>query len=674
MEFKEFNQKLQNHCKELFKESNVLFFTDVNKDELWETYLNSFPDGTNEIFRKRREHDCSCCKQFIRAFGNVVVISNNEIKSIWDFDSGSTTYQPVINALAKFVKDALIKDVFVTKEKAFGVEKNHEKDGDKIRTWHHFRIDLPKQFTYKGAKSEAFVMGDYRESKNAFKRSLEELSQDSIETVLDLISQKSLYKGEEWKDVLSKFLILHKEYQNVLNKENYCWLKSIEVGPVISRIKNHSIGVLLSDISSGMDLNEAVSRYEAIVAPTNYKRSKPIFTKQMLEKAKQKIQEMGFMPSLSRRHAKLDDITINNILFANRDVQAKMTGDVFDELNKEVSVKSKNFDKVEEVDVDIFVKDILPKADSIELLFENKHIPNLVSLVAPENKDSKNMFKWNNNFSWAYAGNITDSMKQRVKAAGGNVEGVLRFSIQWNEEGNNNNDFDAHCIEPNNNKICFSAMKSFRTGGWLDVDITNPGKKVAVENISYSNLDKMIPGQYTFMVHNYNHRGGRSGFQAEIEFDGQIHSFSYNKDINHNAYIKVVEVTLTKDKKFVIKPLLKSETAARTEWNIITGQFHSVEVCMFSPNYWDEQKGIGHKHYFFMLKDCKNDTSPNGFFNEFLNEDLREHRKVFEALGSKMKVKYSDQQLSGLGFSATKRNEVVCKVKGSFNRTIKVKF
>ena len=43
-------------------------------------------------------------------------------------------------------------------------------------------------------------------------------------------------------------------------------------------------------------------------------------------------------------------------------------------------------------------------------------------------------------------------------------------------------------------------------------------------------------------------------------------------------------------------------------------------------------------------------------------------------IGSKMSVKTSDNQLSGIGFSSTKRNSIMCKIKGHVDRMLEITF
>ncbi len=61
-------------------------------------------------------------------------------------------------------------------------------------------------------------------------------------------------------------------------------------------------------------------------------------------------------------------------------------------------------------------------------------------------------------------------------------------------------------------------------------------------------------------------------------------------------------------------------------------------------------------------------------FNEYLVQELYDHRRVMEALGGQMRVESTEDQLSGVGFALDKRAEVVVKVSGSTERVFKIKF
>jgi hypothetical protein len=348
-----------------------------------------------------------------------------------------------------------------------------------------------------------------------------------------------------------------------------------------------------------------------------------------------------------------------------------METNAFDKLVKATPEKSKNFDRVDEVPVDTFVENILPKSESIEVMFENRHAGNLVSLIAPVDPTANLLFKWPNNFSWAYAGDVADSIKERVKAAGGDVTGDLRCSLSWF----NYDDLDLHLREPGGLEIYYSNKLSRSTGGNLDVDMNAGGNesRSSVENICYPDKNRMKNGTYILSVHQYRRRETIDvGFEAEMEFNGQVWSFGYDKPLRQDERVLVAKFIYSQNELEIIDSLPSSKTSKEV-WGIHTNHFHRVKMVMLSPNHWDGH-GVGNRHLFFIVDGCLNDKPARGFFNEYLSQDLNEYRKVFEVLGAQMKAPVTSDQLSGFGFSSTKRNNILCRVKGSFNRVIKVVF
>lgn len=145
MEFVEMRNKLMENFAEMTKDATHLFEVNVDKDEMWNLYLDSFPVGTNEIYRERREHDCSCCRQFIKSIGNAVVIKDNKITTIWDFETNDNTYQPVLNALSTFIKSHAVSDIYVSKFKKIGTMQNYEEmENGRMHEWSHFFLELPE--------------------------------------------------------------------------------------------------------------------------------------------------------------------------------------------------------------------------------------------------------------------------------------------------------------------------------------------------------------------------------------------------------------------------------------------------------------------------------------------------------------------------------------------------
>lgn len=630
-----------------------LFVTQPDNNLVWEVYLAAFPPGSNPIYRERTEHDCSCCKQFVRNIGNVVAVVEGKLQSVWDLQGLPYPYQDVADAMADFVRASAITGLFRAAEHSYGAEVTYELlESGSSKAWNHFHAKIAsKHFSKTGDKDR----GDYATSVAVFKRGLTELLPSAFNTVIDLIEAKALYRGEEHLPALQKFQELQQHHlllQGQKGQDQFHWLNA---NLPAARFRNTAIGTLIQDLSEGVELEAAVRSFEAKVAPTNYKRTSALITPAMIKQAMVTIGELGLETALERRFATIHDISVNNVLWVDGSVRGQMKGGLEGLLLEEATpVAVNNKQAPEAIGIDDFMAKIVPQAKTMSIFVAGTMQNNFMSLTAPVHADAQPLFKWANNFGWSYNGNITDSIKEKVKRAGGNTEAKLRVSLSWF----NSDDLDIHCHGPEGHT--YFAQKN----GVLDVDMNAWGPKSStdpVENLSWTRPGN---GEYHIVVNQYARRmTERPGFVIEVENNGQIMQFSYPKGVIGDVKALTFRVQDGIITDLTVCPGLSGGGISQQKWGIATEQFVKVNTLMFSPNHWDDQR-IGNKHWFFMLDGCLNDEPTRGIYNEFLKSELDVHRKVFEVLGNKTKCLPTAEQLSGLGFSSTRGDTVLVQVQG----------
>lgn len=652
-DFKKFASSFKTNFDKFLKEDE-LYRVAISGQDIWDAYLAAFPEGTNDIFRVRTYHDGSYDRNVLRQIGNVVAIKNGKIVSIFRIAHLEYPYNEVCQKLADMVEASHIASVFRINQKKLGHLKTTEMIEDRVHTWNHFHADISGKYYTQHVGEE---VGRIDSKVGVFKRGLNELTIDALETTLQLIDDNLLYRGAEYKDRVKAFLNTKKNYDKSDNKDVFVWSSRPD------DFKNTVIGKLVSDLSENVDLERAVTAFERFVAPTNYKRSKSLITPRMIKEASKTIKELDLEDALERRLANIQDITVNNVLWVDSEARQKMKGNALDQLLETVSAKPQyNKQTPEVIKMEDFYK-ILPNVTSMELLVKSSLKKNLMALTAPVHEDSEGIFKWDNNFGWSYIGNITDSIKERVKTAGGNIDARLRVSLAWF----NRDDLDIHANCPDGH-IYFGNKK-----GILDVDMNvSTTVRNAVENLSWV---QPRDGIYKIKVNNYTNRETTDvGFVIEVENNGSTRQFTYDKEVSDGETVEVIEFTV-KDEVITSLKILngKEEGISEDIWGIKTETFVPVETILNSPNHWDGNK-IGNKHWFFILKDCASDEPMRGIYNEFLSEKLQKHRKVFEVLGDKTKCKVTDNHLAGIGFSETKGESVVVRVSGKkLNKTFEIK-
>lgn len=456
---KPFNELIQQKFAEM-QQNSKLFRCNLTGDQIWDLYINSFSPEDNPVFRdpNSSEHNCNHCKNFIRRYGNIVALNENyEPVTMFDVEIEGE-YKNTARVLTQTIKKAGIASVFfetfdelnslpyescTKKNERFqlGVAKNvkrytkeeAEKYGvvkpNEIREFHHLHLFLNKEFVDSSGKSAEAIVGEFKDAKSVFQRAMETIPLDTLELVRDLINQGSLLDGTTHLFKVEQMILVKKLYDSLAPKqrENWCWVYSYRFP--LAKFRNELIGVLCTELAEGEELNKACQNWNKRVDPANYMKAVAPITKKQIEEAKKFVEENGYEQSFQRRVATTDDIKVSEILHSNIGNGKLKNVSIFDNV-KSTSTRHKRseFEGVEEVGIEKFMTSILPTCTSVEALLLNQHEGNMMTLTTSSGNEGKPIFKWDNNYSWSYNGNLAgkSQIKEEVKSKGGGS----RWSIE----------------------------------------------------------------------------------------------------------------------------------------------------------------------------------------------------------------------------------------------------
>lgn len=662
----DFEQKVKDKFDTLVEEGFVLFRTDVDKEILWDAYLNTLPsyDGG------RDHYNCNACRHFIQRYGGLAIIGADGIirSALWDKDDFPYFFKPSAKKMKELVENANIMDVFKTDERTLGIPRTGE--------WTHLSVKVPvghSSINRDRLNNAGQMMAKSKEEFSLLGRTLAKYDIATIDQAINILESNALYRGDRYLGTVKWFKEI-KEIRAALSgkkAKNFLWLTIATTPESKLHIGASMLGTLLDDIQSGLyNFDTIKRRFEEKMDPSNYQRSQSAPTQGAVKEAERVVAQLGIADSLQRRYATLAEIPEQLWVPQAAKVEMRQKAQTAQGVFGNIVTKEKQnmIDRNEPIVTptvtmtwEKFTRTILPEALSIEAKVESAN--NLMALVTAQNPESENILLWNNPFSWYYHGGVDATIKQRVEQAGGQYENNdIRCSLLWN----NYSDLDLHCITPRGNHIYFGAKR--HDGGWLDIDMNvSPDTEEPVENIRFSK-GMAQPGVYEFKVKNYTDRNRACNpFKVELEVEGIVYTYE-GIATNERFYETVFKFHYTpgQEPRMIVDGNSSGLTTSIDNWNIDRG-YQKVNMIVKSPNLWGENpvESAGN-HTFFLLEGCK-DTAEGkgrGFFNEMLKPELRPIRKTLEAFTAQTFIEGLDEASAcGLGFSKEKPWNLTLKVK-----------
>jgi hypothetical protein len=358
--------------------SDQLFTTDVDKCELWNAYLEAFPES------QRQYHNCSACREFIKRFGTLAVIeAGRVVPAFWDGELAPALYEPSIAALAKLVKRARVTGVFLSKEATWGRPETG--------VWRHLAVRSTRIFKHP-LLTAVQAMAEKREDFAQVMRAIDEFSVDTVGQAVTLLRSESLYRSEkvlgvaEWLDAIHSSIA-----KNPSGRANTVW-GAVAMAPAgFCHPRSSMIGTLLEDIASGMSFADVSERFARKMDPTRYQRPQAAPSAGNIEAAEKVVEKLGIARSLKRRFARLEEI--ETVWRPKPEEKPRAGGGVFGHLTPKEATPAVAMDvPAKPITWAKFSSTVLPVADEIELMV--RYVDNFSALVTAADVEAPPILQW----------------------------------------------------------------------------------------------------------------------------------------------------------------------------------------------------------------------------------------------------------------------------------------
>lgn len=612
--FKKFNEQLNTHMQQF--NNSVYFAADVTQEEIWDTYLNAFPEN------ERQFHNCNCCRHFLRDVGGLIVFvkEDNKIvkKTMWEF-STLPEYQPAVNALHNLVKDKTVRIADIPL-KNVGIEYNYSEKHS--RNFYHFAYKFDKTQT-------SSVKSKLEGSLQVFSRTLSEWDFEAVDYVIQLIDERQLPSTD------SAGLKELSGYYNEMIAMNATPVEyaaaNLAQAYKVTNLRNTALGTLITDLSKvGLsdqdEIDKVIGAYKRMVDPANYKQGESFISPATMKKLIETFVNTGLQNRLNRRY--LQKHELNNVKWKYVE---PATNNFLLQMQKDLPVDVKRYSNAKTIKYSELLE--LPFTE-LRMLFQEPK--NLCTVLTSVEDEGPQLLSNKNDWNIMYTGNMSGAsmLHERVKAAGGTIN-YFNVSLGWHT----NHDLDLALVLPNNDNVYYRVKKRMykNTFFTLDIDAHAGGNDLVphpVENI-YS--DALPDGKYKILVTNYLYNSGgiEDGFDVVIKLGDQLWEFHEPHCIKTNQkWIKEFEVINGKIN------LPNGTVKQITKWGVKTNVFHNVEHVVEID-----------EHVLFLNSEFHPDeTLETVNTAQILPAIYNDNKKAIQAMLRKTQVTVSPQSTSGLGF------------------------